>query len=69
MNTAAIKEGISYLTNNKGRQTAVVFDLKNRAVKEIMEDFMDTLNAMDALEDTTPRKSIDQLRSELLGSK
>lgn len=69
MTTAAIKQGISYVTNNKGKQTAVVFDLKNKAVKELMEDFMDTLDATDSLNDPTPRKSLEEVRKNLLASK
>jgi hypothetical protein len=69
MSTKTIKQGISYLTNDKGKQTAVVFDLKNKAIKEIMEDFMDTLEAVDALSDAAPRKSINEVRKNLLGSK
>ncbi|MCU0468133.1 MAG: hypothetical protein MUF58_05985 [Arcicella sp.] len=67
MTATTIKEGISYLTNNKGKKTAVVFDLKNKAVKELMEDFMDTLDAMDSLNDPTPRKSLEEVRKNLLG--
>jgi hypothetical protein len=69
MTTATIKQGISYMTNNKGKQTAVVFDLKNKAVKELMEDFMDTLDAIDSLNDSTPRKSLEEIRKSLLASK
>ena len=69
MTTATIKKGISYVTNNKGKQTAVVFDLKNKAVKELMEDFMDTLDAIDSLNDSTPRKSLEEVRKNLLASK
>lgn len=69
MTTASIKQGISYMTNNKGKQTAVVFDLKNKAVKEFMEDFMDTLDAIDSLNDSTPRKSLEEVRKNLLASR
>jgi hypothetical protein len=69
MTTATIKQGISYVTNNKGKQTAMVFDLKNKAVKELMEDFLDTLDAIDSLNDSTPRKSLDEVRKNLLASK
>ena len=69
MTTATIKQGISYVTNSKGKQTAVVFDLKNKAVKELMEDFMDTLDAIDALNDSTPRKSLEEVKKNLLASK
>ena len=69
MTTATIKQGISYVTNNRGKQTAVVFDLKNKAVKELMEDFMDTLDAIDSLNDSTPRKSLEDVRKILLASK
>lgn len=69
MTTATIKQGISYMTNNKGKQTAVVFDLKNKAVKEFMEDFMDTLDAIDSLNDSTPRKSLEEVRKNLLASR
>ena len=61
MSTKTIKQGISYLTNDKGKQTAVVFDLKNKAIKELMEDFMDTLDAIDSLADPTPRKSLAEV--------
>jgi crotonobetainyl-CoA:carnitine CoA-transferase CaiB-like acyl-CoA transferase len=67
MTATTIKDGISYLTNNKGKKTAVVFDLKNKAVKELMEDFMDTLDAMDSLSDPTPRKSLSEIKQSLLG--
>ena len=69
MITATIKQGISYVTNNRGKQTAVVFDLKNKAVKELMEDFMDTLDAIDSLNDSTTRKSLEDVRKILLASK
>ena len=69
MTAASIKQGISYMTNNKGKHTALVFDLKNKAVKELMEDFMDTLDAIDSLNDLTPRKSLKEVRKNLLTSK
>ena len=69
MTTATIKQGISYVTNNRGKQTAMVFDLKNKAVKELMEDFMDTLDAIDSLNDTTHRKSLEEVRRNLLALK
>jgi hypothetical protein len=69
MTTVSIKQGISYMTNNKGKQTALVFDLKNKAVRELMEDFMDTLDAIDSLNDSTPRKSLREIRENLLTSK
>jgi hypothetical protein len=58
MSTKTLKQGISYLTNDKGKQTAVVFDLKNKAIRELIEDFMDTVDAIDSLNDPTPRKSL-----------
>lgn len=69
MTTTTIKQGISYVTNNRGKQTAMVFDLKNKAVKELMEDFMDTLDAIDSLNDSTLRKSLEEIRKNLLASK
>lgn len=69
MTTATIKQGISYVTNNKGKQTAMVFDLKNKVIKELMEDFMDTLDAMDSLNDSTPRKSLEEIKQIFLASK
>lgn len=69
METATIKQGISYLTNNKGKQTAVVFDLKNKAVKEFMEDFLDTLEATESLNDPTPRKSLEEIKNKFLAVK
>ncbi len=69
MTKATIKQGISYVTNNRGKQTAMVFDLKNKAIKELMEDFMDTLDTIDSLNDSTPRKSLEEVKKNLLASK
>jgi hypothetical protein len=51
METATIQKGISYVTNNFGEKTAMMFDLKNEAVKELMEDLLDTLSAADRIND------------------
>lgn len=46
-----ISKGISYQTDIKGKKTAVVFDLKNKAVQEIIEDFFDLLTVKERQND------------------
>lgn len=63
--TNTIREGISYLTNYKGEQTAVVFDLKNKQVHELIDDLFDTLDAIERQNE--PTTSVDQVMKELFG--
>lgn len=51
METATIQRGISYVTNNFGEKTAMMFDLKNEAIKELMEDLLDALSAAERIND------------------
>lgn len=46
-----INKGISYQMDTKGKKTAVVFDLKNKAVQEIMEDILDLLTVKERQND------------------
>lgn len=46
-----ISKGISYQMDTKGRKTAIVFDLKNKAVQEIVEDILDLLTVKERQND------------------
>ncbi len=63
METATIQRGISYVTNNFGEKTAMMFDLKNEAIKELMEDLMDTLSAAERIND--PVVSFSEVRARI----
>ena len=60
----SIRKWINFLTNTKGMKTAVVFDLKNSSVKEIMEDFFDSLTVSERLNE--PTISFDEVKKQLL---
>lgn len=66
INIAGIRQGMQYVTNAQGERTALLLDLKNKAVKQLVEDLIDTLDAIDAYGD--PRSSSEEVRKELLGS-
>ena len=51
METATIQRDISYITNNFGEKAAMMFDLKNEAIKELTEDLLDTLSAAERIND------------------
>lgn len=51
--TTLIRKWINFLTSSNGTKTAVVFDLKNNSVKEIMEDFFDNLTVSERLNEPT----------------
>ncbi len=53
MEAATIKKGISYITNNEGQQTAIVFDLANQSIRELMEDLLDTLSVVERINEPT----------------
>lgn len=53
MNPTALRQGISYVTNSKGEKTALQLDLTNAAVREIVEDLIDTLDAMERRNEST----------------
>ena len=67
MNTAAIRQGISYVTNNKGEKTALQLDLTNNAVQEIVEDLIDTLDAMERINEQT--RPFEEIKNEILMSR
>lgn len=48
-------------------KTAVVFDLKNSKVQEIMEDFFDSLTALERINE--PVVSLDEVKKQLLSRK
>ena len=67
MNAKAIRQGISYVTNSKGERTALQLDLTNTAVREIVEDLMDTIEAMERRDE--PTRSFEDVKSEILKSR
>jgi crotonobetainyl-CoA:carnitine CoA-transferase CaiB-like acyl-CoA transferase len=65
MNVTIIHQGISYVVNNKGEKTALQLDLTNPAVKEIVEDLMDTLDVVERRNE--PTRSFEDVKNEILG--
>ena len=51
MTTAEISRNISYQIDTKGKKTAIVFNLKNRAIQDLMEDILDLLAVKERLND------------------
>lgn len=51
MEVAAIRKGITPIKNEKGAETGLFFDLTNDAVREVIEDFMDTLTVAERAND------------------
>lgn len=51
MTKTDINKSISYQTDIRGKKTAVVFDLKNKAIQELVEDIMDMLTIKERLHD------------------
>lgn len=48
-------------------KTAVVFDLKNSNVQDIMEDFFDSLTALERIKE--PTISFEEVKQQLLSRK
>ena len=48
-------------------KTAVVFDLKNSKIQEIMEDFFDSLTVLERLNE--PTVTFDEVKQQLLSRK
>lgn len=67
MNATAIRQGISYVTNSKGEKTALQLDLSNAAVQEIVEDLIDTLDAMERRNE--PTRPFEEVKNEILASR
>ena len=67
MNATAIRQGISYVTNSKGEKTALQLDLTNAAVQEIVEDLIDTLDAMERRHE--PTRPFDEVKNEILANR
>lgn len=67
MNATEIRQGVSYVTNSKGERTALQLDLTNAAVQEIVEDLVDTLDAMERR--TEPTRPFDDVKNEILASR
>lgn len=67
MNLIALRQGISYVTNSKGEKTALQLDLTNKAVQEIVEDLIDTLDAIERQGE--PQQSFEDLKQEILSTR
>jgi hypothetical protein len=67
MNATAIRQGISYVTNSKGEKTALQLDLTNAAVQEIVEDLIDTLDAVERRNE--PTRSFEEVKNEIIASR
>lgn len=67
MNPTALRQGISYVTNSKGERTALQLDLTNAAVQEIVEDLMDTLDAIERRNEPTRR--FEDVKKEILANR
>jgi hypothetical protein len=67
MNTTAIRQGISYVTNSKGEKTALQLDLTNVAVQEIVEDLIDTLDSVERRNE--PTRSFEEVKNEIIASR
>lgn len=67
MNATAIRQGISYVTNSRGEKTALQLDLTNEAVQEIVEDLMDTLDAVERRGE--PTRPFEDLKKEILANR
>ncbi|MCX6212880.1 hypothetical protein [Spirosoma sp.] len=67
MNATAIRQGISYVTNSKGEKTALQLDLTNAAVQEIVEDLIDTLDAVERRNE--PTRPFEEVKNEILASR
>ena len=65
--TASIRKWINFLTNDKGLKTAVVFNLENSWVQQLMEDFFDSLTAIERINE--PTVSLDRVKQQLLSKK
>jgi hypothetical protein len=56
-----IKKGISYVTNSVGKRTALVLDLKNKAIRELAEDVLENLAIIERQgESSRPFEEIDK---------
>jgi BMFP domain-containing protein YqiC len=62
--TTALRKSISYVTDTSGDKLAIQFNLKNRIVREIMEDFLDTLDIIDR--EKEPSRPFDEVHQEIL---
>lgn len=67
MNLAAIRQGISYITDSKGEKTALQLDLTNPAIQEIVENLLDTLDTVERRGE--PTRPFEEIKNEILLSR
>ena len=67
MTTKALENNLSFLTNTRGEQVAVVIDLKNKDVRNYFEDLIDSLTVFERQDD----ESVDffEATSKILASR
>lgn len=53
MTTTTLKKHVRYITDAKGKPTDIIISLKNKEVREYIEDLMDTQEAMARDDDDT----------------
>ena len=63
----AIRKNISFMTNNKGHKTGVVFNLRNKETQELLEDLIDTLIAVERKDE--PARPFDEFKQEILAKR
>ncbi|RYU92786.1 hypothetical protein [Emticicia agri] len=67
MTLATLKKNIHFLVNAKGQKVAVQFDLRNKQIRELFEDFFDTLAVLERQNE--PTKNFDDIKEEILANR
>jgi BMFP domain-containing protein YqiC len=64
MVSAQVRKGISFVTDKHGEKLAIQFNLKNKVVRELMEDFFDTLDLVER--ENEPSRPFEEVHQEIL---
>lgn len=65
--TTAIRNSISYVTDTNGDKLAIQFDLKNKEIREIVEDFLDILDVVER--ENEPSRPFEEVHQEILAKR
>lgn len=65
--TTAIRNSISYVTDTNGDKLAIQFDLKNKEIREIVEDFLDILDLVER--ENEPSRPFEEVHQEILAKR
>jgi BMFP domain-containing protein YqiC len=65
--TTAIRNSISYVTDTNGDKLAIQFDLKNKKIREIVEDFLDILDVVER--ENEPSRPFEEVNQEILAKR